>query len=170
MTLSCERNWLISIISTTKLFSSQVTWHLHFLPFHLWIRHWYYAISDLIRQRYLNVLCHFISTIWYDWYINWTNRTISIYAERLNMFYIELVKAYQCMTRALMSNDCYCPWCMSTWQSNMNCRYQYSISQEICTQFCCALLCCGYTIVHNEFTWSIYPYSSGLLCWHWGNR
>ena len=46
----------------------------------------------------------------------------------------------------------------------------YSISQEICTLFCCALLCCGYAIVHNEFTWSIYPYSSGLLCWHWGNR
>ena len=46
----------------------------------------------------------------------------------------------------------------------------YSISQEICTQFCCALLCCGYAIVHNEFTWSIYSYSSGLLCWHWGNR
>ena len=41
----------------------------------------------------------------------------------------------------------------------------YSISQEICTRFCCALLCCGYAIVHNEFTWSIYPYSSGLLCW-----
>ena len=46
----------------------------------------------------------------------------------------------------------------------------YSISQEICTRFCCALLCCGYVIVHNEFKWSIYPYSSGLLCWHWGNR
>ena len=46
----------------------------------------------------------------------------------------------------------------------------YSISQEICTRFCCALLCCGYAIVHNEFAWSIYPYSSGLLCWHWGNR
>ena len=46
----------------------------------------------------------------------------------------------------------------------------YSISQEICTRFCCALLCCGYAITHNEFTWSIYPYSSGLLCWHWGNR
>ena len=46
----------------------------------------------------------------------------------------------------------------------------YSISQEICTRFCCALLCCGYAIVHNEFTWSIYPYSLGLLCWHWGNR
>ena len=46
----------------------------------------------------------------------------------------------------------------------------YSISQEICTRFCCALLCCGYAIVHNKFTWSIYPYSSGLLCWHWGNR
>ena len=46
----------------------------------------------------------------------------------------------------------------------------YSISQEICTRFCCALLCCGNAIVHNEFTWSIYPYSSVLLCWHWGNR
>ena len=46
----------------------------------------------------------------------------------------------------------------------------YSIPQEICTRLCCALLCCGYAIVHNEFTWSIYPYSSGLLCWHWGNR
>ena len=46
----------------------------------------------------------------------------------------------------------------------------YSISQEICTRFCCALLCCGYAIVHNEFKLSFYPYSSGLLCWHWGNR
>ena len=46
----------------------------------------------------------------------------------------------------------------------------YSISQEICTRFCCALLCCGYVIVHNESKWSIYPYSSGLVCWHWGNR
>ena len=46
----------------------------------------------------------------------------------------------------------------------------YGISQEICTRFCCVLLCCGYAIVHNEFTWSIYSYSSGLLCWHWGNR
>ena len=25
-------------------------------------------------------------------------------------------------------------------------------------------------MVHNECTWSIYPYLSGLLCWHWGNR
>ena len=44
---------------------------------------------------------------------------------------------------------------------------RYSISQEICTRFCCALLCCGYGIVQNEFTWSIYPYSSGLLFWYW---
>ena len=28
--------------------------------------------------------------------------------------------------------------------------YPYSISQEICTRFCCALLCCGYAIVHND--------------------
>ena len=27
----------------------------------------------------------------------------------------------------------------------------YSISQEICTWFCCALLCCGYAIVHEVF-------------------
>ena len=47
---------------------------------------------------------------------------------------------------------------------------RYSISQEICTRFCCALLCCGYAIIHNEFTSSIYPYSSGLRCWHLGNR
>ena len=33
--------------------------------------------------------------------------------------------------------------------------YYYSISQEIWTRFCCALLCCGHVIVHNEFTWSI---------------
>ena len=46
----------------------------------------------------------------------------------------------------------------------------YIISQEICTRFCCALLCCSYVIIHNEFKWSIYPYWSRLLCWHWGNR
>ena len=45
-------------------------------------------------------------------------------------------------------------------------KRKYSISPEICTRFCCALLCCGYAIVHNEFTWSIYPYSSGLLRCH----
>ena len=37
-----------------------------------------------------------------------------------------------------------------TWYSPGNCIY--SLSQEICTRFCCALLCCGYAIVHNEFT------------------
>ena len=39
----------------------------------------------------------------------------------------------------------------------------YSIAPEICTRFCCALLCCGYAIVHNEFAWSIYSYSSGCF-------
>ena len=33
----------------------------------------------------------------------------------------------------------------------------YSISQEICTRFRCALISCGYAIVHNESTWNIYP-------------
>ena len=55
-------------------------------------------------------------------------------------------------------------------QRSQNNRASYSISQEICTRFCCVLLCCGYVIVHNEFKWSIYPYSPGLLCWHWDNR
>ena len=54
------------------------------------------------------------------------------------------------------------------WSEQIVCGSKYSISQNICTRFCCALLCCGYAIVHNEFTSSIYPYSSGLLCWHWG--
>ena len=56
--------------------------------------------------------------------------------------------------------DVLCPWKKATQIQ----RLDYSISQEICTRFCCALLCSGYAIVHNEFTWSIYPYSSGLLC------
>ena len=67
----------------------------------------------------------------------------------------------------------HCEYSQSPWQNAPPAKGHaslYSISQEICTQFCCALLCCGYAIVHNEFTWSIYPYSSGLLCWHWGNR
>ena len=61
-------------------------------------------------------------------------------------------------------------WKWSIWETQPISSIKYSISQEICTRFCCALLCCGYAIVHNESTWSIYPYSSGLLCWHWGNR
>ena len=63
----------------------------------------------------------------------------------------------------------YCHVVTSSW-SVCNRVMTYSISQEICTRFCCALLCCGYAIIHNEFTLSIYPYSSGLLCWPWGNR
>ena len=64
---------------------------------------------------------------------------------------------------------CSCTLKQSRCHKNFHIHW-YSISQGICTRFCCALLCCGYAIVHNEFTWSIYPYSSGLLCWHWGNR
>ena len=58
-------------------------------------------------------------------------------------------------------------WDPKSWSPSNMWFNHYSISQEICTRFCCALLCCGDAIVHNEFTWSIYPYSSGLLCWHW---
>ena len=69
----------------------------------------------------------------------------------------------------------YCTWkffiqCHNYYPDKDPVNSIYSISQEICTRFCFVLLCCGYAIVHNEFTWSIYPYSSGLLCWHWGNH
>ena len=40
---------------------------------------------------------------------------------------------------------------MSTWYFGI--YTIYNISQEICTRFCCALLCCGYAFVHNEFTY-----------------
>ena len=39
----------------------------------------------------------------------------------------------------------------SMWNDIFAMSMCYSISQEICTRFCCALLCCGYAIVHNEF-------------------
>ena len=32
----------------------------------------------------------------------------------------------------------------------------YCISQEICTRFCYALLCCGYAIVHNEYSHEVF--------------
>ena len=38
----------------------------------------------------------------------------------------------------------------------------YSISQEICTRFCFAVLCCGYAFTD-------FPYPSGLLHWRCGN-
>ena len=48
--------------------------------------------------------------------------------------------------------------------------YIQYIARNMHTVFCRALLFYGHVMVHNEFTWSINPYSSGLLCWHWGNR
>ena len=41
------------------------------------------------------------------------------------------------------------------------------ISQNIRTTSC-ALFSCGY--IGSRFVWSIYPYYSGLLHWHWGNH
>ena len=73
-----------------------------------------------------------------------------------------------CDRTKIWSYSYYQNYCYYTY--GMHNYHSYSISQEICTRFCCALLCCGYAIVHNEFTWSIYPYSLGLLYWHWGNR
>ena len=75
---------------------------------------------------------------------------------------------------SLMPNGCvrlFMIWTINKWLTNwesLDTHVQY-IPRNMHT-VCCALLCCGFAIVHNEFTWSIYPYSSGLLCWHWGNR
>ena len=74
----------------------------------------------------------------------------------------------------------FAPW-INGWVNNrahydVTVTYSPEVAPEITiypkkySRFRCALLCCGYVIVHNEFKWSIYPYSSGLLCWHWGNR
>ena len=75
-----------------------------------------------------------------------------------------------CITTTKQSTTKPCAYFLGYTVVCNNSSMPYSIPQEICTRFCCALLCCGYVIVHNEFKWSIYPYSSGLLCWHWGNR
>ena len=45
----------------------------------------------------------------------------------------------------------------------------YSTAHEICTYSCCAMFCCVY-IFFNGSIWLIFPYSSGLLHWHWGNH
>ena len=45
----------------------------------------------------------------------------------------------------------------------ITCNHLSSISHEICTRFCCALLYCGHVIVHNEFTWSIIHIHQGCF-------
>ena len=55
----------------------------------------------------------------------------------------EIIFAITCPCR--ISNQAMCTACL--WPHGPP---AYSITQEICTRFCCALLCCGYAIVHNE--------------------
>ena len=57
-------------------------------------------------------------------------------------------KAELLVNRDAIAHICHLSWWIYA-------ALRYSISQEICTRFCCALLCCGYAIVRNEFTWSI---------------
>ena len=100
------------------------------------------------------------------------NKTVCIFLEIYCMWVWRLTHLYTYMT--IWKHDLFFTTHVAIWWEIIARGpadiAAYSISQEICTRFCCALLCCGYAIVHNEFTWSIYPYSSGLLCWHWGNR
>ena len=51
-----------------------------------------------------------------------------------------------------------------------------SASDEICTLLCCYFVyfcvCVevSYAVISCGFMWYIYPYSLGLLHWHWGNH
>ena len=55
----------------------------------------------------------------------------------------------------------------ASWCKSLIC----SISHETCTWFGCALFGCGYIYVFNGgYMGWIYPYSSWLLHWYWGNR
>ena len=114
-------------------------------------------------QNTLAIYCDFQHTIHIDIWINKIEMTIPK-SKQHTQCWVQIRFFSNTYTHKTFSNT-------KTWTEIANASIHiYSISQEICTRFCCALLCCGYAIVHNEFTWSIYPYSSGLLCWHWGNR
>ena len=102
-----------------------------------------------VHQVLPNELCMYIAEL-STWHVSWKAHRISQY----NCCNVPR-KCHRVPDRIFQS----------TWKQML-----YSISQEICTRFCCALLCCGYVIVHTDCTWSTYPYLSGLLCWHWGNR
>ena len=82
------------------------------------------------------------------------------------------IKMHQCLTRTLSNSmwssgstglwshkfahdsrrlEAVLVWCLNatSLMSTNRSPLTYSISQEICTRFCCALLCCGYGIVRN---------------------
>ena len=74
---------------------------------------------------------------------------------------------YQGQRRATHgTNGMITPWHRAAFRITLS----YSISQEICKSF--VVLC--FVVVMQSFIMNshiyIYPYSSGLLCWHWGNR
>ena len=121
--------------------------------------------SGLSLSGHINKKAHYI------WFY------MQIYSRNKTIINISFCKGISCFIVEDTIRKCQGCWSVkqNIWLNEI--RYSikimmpwYSISQEICTRFCCALFCCGYAIVRNEFTWSIYPYSSGLLCWHWGNR
>ena len=57
-------------------------------------------------------------------------------------------------------------WCINSSLSYLEC----STFHEICAQFYCVLFCCGYIWFFLWIHRSFYPYSSGILHWHWGNH
>ena len=125
-----------------------------------WYHGYDYQLYSTIHIKYFILSGTFLSSKLMS------SRGTEIRAWIINFIHIKLWDTIisSCLTLVMITLICHCiGWILHPTEI-------YSISQEICTRFCCALLCCGYAIVHNEFTWSIYPYSSGLLCWHWGNR
>ena len=81
---------------------------------------------------------------------------------------------HSCIDLPIICHGSWCVFVINVMQTTVQGIVQY-IPRNLhtvllCFVLCFVLLCCGYAIVHNEFTWSIYPSPSGLLCWHWGNR
>ena len=68
---------------------------------------------------------------------------------------------FDAWSAALSSVQCW-GYALSLQQQQTH-SWPYSIAQWICTRFCCALLCCGYVIVHNDFTWSIIHIHQGYF-------
>ena len=138
-------------------------------PKRCWSCYWWYPFDKIVAMISHSTIPIPHKTIWtpqlrLPWVMNATQNLICHIHSILVLYVLNFNRMTRYEKRYMANNQLW-------YHTKHGNKYQnYSISQEICTRFCCALLCCGYAIVHNEFIWSIYPYSSGLLCWHWGNR
>ena len=109
-------------------------------------------MNAFVRLPYVLLYCfvdfsyqNLSDSVWHFWFYMWNVPTWKLY------FILPGRRFYRLMTPS------------KSWNRSSSTRMRYSKSQDICTRFCCALLCCGYAIVHNEFTWSIYHIHQGCF-------